>query len=77
MTGHQQVALGTWVWTFASWTRAGLPPAESHTVRCQVTELPSGGVQLYRLTSPHWLCGYVYRARDEFTVEPTTTQVHP
>lgn len=72
MTGREQVALGTWVRTFASWFSTG-----THTVRCQVTELPSGGVQLYRLTSPHWLGGYVYRARHEFTVEPTTTQVHP
>lgn len=67
MTRRQHVPLGTWVWTFASWFKA-----DARSVRCQVTELPAGDVQLYRLASPHWPCGFVYRARNEFTVEPTT-----
>lgn len=58
------LSTGEVVFTFASHFNKA-----DRSIRCVITELPEspGHSTLYHLSSDHWLCGGVWRARGEFS----------
>jgi len=58
-----KIKIGTKVRTVTTWFRP-----QYHDTLCTVGALPDNTTPLYRLDSPAFLSGHVYRTREEFTV---------